>query len=199
MKTKLGYCSACHQNKEHTRTAGLASGLNLFSIGILGLFGISTWSCNHCRRHSSFLRVVWNRQPAEVKKVKAGRVVRPPNGGLKKVENNSMTDGEDIKASSAKTPVKQTKLYSEKFRDDIVRRILTGKATMRSACDSLNVDEPTIMEWIRSNFIRTQERIKELESELKELQSNSFGARLQSNPASTAERPTPSITSHLID
>ena len=199
MKMKLGYCSACHQNKKHTRTAGFASVLNLFSFGLLGLLGISTWSCIHCRRHSSFLRFARNDQPAEVKKSKVKRIVRPPNGGLKQIENSSMTDGEDIKASSTKTPASQTKLYSDKFRDDIVRRILTGNATMRSACDSLNVDEPTIMEWIRSNFVRTQERIKELESELKELQSNAFGARVQSNPVSTTDRLTTSVTSHLID
>jgi len=161
MGRKEGFCESCQQNKDHRRIAGLFSLLNLVLLGIPSLFGISTWSCVHCRSTRIFLA----RQREVRKKVPANSFRRvslspPPNGGLKP---------QDLK----KVEPRRSRLYSEKYRDGVVKRIISGITSVTEVRESLELPESDVIGWIKESFQRKEDRVEMLREALMLYQKDS--------------------------
>lgn len=154
MGRKEGFCDSCQQNKDHRRVAGVFSLLNLMLLGIPSLFGISTWQCVHCRS----LRVFLARQRQVDRKIASSSFRRalpkpPPNGGLK---------------SETPPPAQSTRsrLYSPKYRDGVVKRIVSGITSVAEVKESLQLPEEDVVDWIKESFQRKEDRVEMLREAL---------------------------------
>ena len=152
MNRKLGYCSACHQNKNHRRIAGVFSVINLLLLGIPGLFGISTWQCTHCRT----LRVLLTRQRE--------RPARHKSGSSKGSRNDSMQPVQV--GQSPKVKSTRSLLYSDKYRDGVVQRIISGITSIEEVKESLALPESDVVNWIKQSFERKEDRVEKLREAL---------------------------------
>ncbi len=184
MKHKQGYCLSCHQNKRHHRIAGVFSTLNLISLGCLSLLGISTWSCDHCRSKRIFL---WSKGGLPVTE-KSSRTPTdllselPPNDRLEPVGPNDAVPQESQarQAESAGNYIRtdrslvvqatRSRLYSQKYRDGVVHRILSGVTTISDVRESLGLSEADVIDWIKQTFGRKEQRVEELRSALRSYQ-----------------------------
>lgn len=155
MSRKEGFCESCHQNKEHRRVAGVFSLLNIVMLGIPTLFGISTWQCTHCRS----LRILLMRQREATPKKTRSSFKRalpspPPNGGLKSQTPEPATPRK-VKSS-------RSRLYTEKYRDAVVRRIVSGITSIAEVQESLDLPEIDVVDWIKQSFQRKEDRVEML-------------------------------------
>jgi len=158
MSRKQGFCESCQQNKAHRRIAGVFSLLNILLLGIPTLFGISTWQCTHCRSLRIFLM---KQREASPKKARSSshsypRALPspPPNGGLK--SQTSETD------APRKVKSTRSRLYSEKYRDGGVKRIVSGITSIKEVQDSLELPESDVVDWIKQSFQRKEDRVEML-------------------------------------
>ncbi len=155
MSRKEGFCDSCQQNKDHRRVAGVFSLLNLVLLGIPSLFGISTWACVHCRSVRIFLfrqREV-NRKIRPTSSHKSYLPSPPPNGGLKS-------------NSPEKVQPARTRLYSEKYRDAVAKRIVSGITSIPEVMESLDLPDSEIVDWIKQSFQRKEKRLEMLRAAL---------------------------------
>lgn len=156
MGSKEGFCESCQQNKDHRRVAGVFSLINLMLLGIPSLFGISTWQCVHCRSRRVFL--VRSRKVS--KKIPASSFRRvlpqpPPNGRLKTAVEAP------VKAKSTRS-----RLYSTKYRDGVVKRIVSGITSITEVKESLQLPESDVVDWIKQSFQRKEDRVEMLREAL---------------------------------
>ena len=158
MSRKEGFCESCQQNKPHRRIAGVFSLLNLMLLGIPTLFGISTWQCTHCRSMRIFLM---KQRASAPKKARSSSYSYPralpsppPNGGLK-----SQTPKTDTPKKVKST---RSRLYSEKYRDGVVKRIVSGITSIKEVQESLELPESDVIDWIKQSFQRKEDRVEEL-------------------------------------
>ena len=158
MSRKEGFCESCQQNKPHRRIAGVFSLLNLMLLGIPTLFGISTWQCTHCRSMRIFLM---KQRASAPKKARSSSYSYPralpsppPNGGLK-----SQTPKTDTPKKVKST---RSRLYSEKYRDGVVKRIVSGITSIKEVQESLELPESDVIDWIKQSFQRKEDRVEML-------------------------------------
>ena len=158
MSRKQGFCESCQQNKPHRRIAGVFSLLNLMLLGIPTLFGISTWQCTHCRSIRIFLM---KQRASAPKKARSSSCSYPralpsppPNGGLK-----SQTPKTDTPKKVKST---RSRLYSEKYRDGVVKRIVSGITSIKEVQESLELPESDVIDWIKQSFQRKEDRVEML-------------------------------------
>ena len=157
MSRKEGFCESCQQNKAHRRIAGVFSLLNLLLLGIPSLFGISTWQCTHCRSFRIFLFRQRGEAPKKARSsFKRALPTTPPNGGLKL---NAPEKTETPRRVAKST---RSRLYSEKYRDGVVKRIVSGIASIKEVQDSLELPETDVVDWIKQSFQRKEDRVEEL-------------------------------------
>ena len=154
MNRKEGFCESCQQNKPHRRVAGVFSLINLLLLGIPSLFGISTWGCTHCRS----TRILLLRQREVSKKIPTSSFRRvatppPPNGGLKPV-------------TAQKVESTRSRLYSEKYRDGVVKRIVARITSIKEVQESLELPESDVVDWIKQSFQRKEDRVEMLRESL---------------------------------
>jgi len=156
MSRKEGFCDSCHQNKEHRRVAGVFSLLNLLLLGIPTLFGISTWQCTHCRSMRIFLFRQRGAGPKPARSsFKRALPTSPPNGGLKAHTPKEPATPRKVKSS-------RSRLYSEKYRDAVVRRIVSGITSIAEVQESLDLPEIDVVDWIKQSFQRKEDRVEML-------------------------------------
>ena len=125
----------------------------------------------------------------------------PPNGGLMRDGTSSQQEAKDIPAvepSPIATPTQvatpaqvatpsgnfiksdqslvmqsgRAKLYSEKYRDGIVNRILAEKTTIGEVRESLGLSEYDVVQWIKQSMDRKTEHIAELKAQVAALKKN---------------------------
>lgn len=77
----------------------------------------------------------------------------------------------------------RAKRYSEKYRDGVVQKIISGTSTISQLGQELNLTERDLVDWIADDLARKQERIDELTAILKSIQrANDGQARLSHQP-----------------
>lgn len=154
MGRKEGFCDSCQQNKGHRRVAGVFSLLNLMLLGVPSFFGISTWRCTHC--HSTRIFLALQRELSRKLPANSFRKVslRPlPNAGLKPQDHQ-------------KVETTRSRLYSEKYRDAVVKRIVSGITSVTEVRESLEMSEHEVVCWIKESFQRKEDRVEMLREAL---------------------------------
>ncbi len=164
MGRKEGFCDSCQQNKDHRRVAGICSLINLVLLGIPSLFGVSTWACVHCRS----VRIFLFRQREVNRKIKPSSFHKsylptpPPNGGLKP-------------QTPRKVKSTRSQLYSEKYRDAVAKRIVSGITSIAEVKASLDLPDSDVMDWIKQSFQRKEDRVEMLRDVLMRYQTDNPG------------------------
>jgi len=77
----------------------------------------------------------------------------PPNGGLKS-------------SAAPKVISTRSKLYSEKYRDGVVKRIVSGITSITEVKESLELSESDVVDWIKQCFQRKEDRVEMLREAL---------------------------------
>ena len=191
MSRKEGFCDSCQQNKDHRRVAGVFSLINLFLLGVPSLFGISTWACTHCRSVRIFLfRQREVRQ--EIRSSSFHKTAQPsPNGALKP-------------QAPRKRKSTRSQLYSEKYRDAVARRVVSGITSIAEVKQSLELSDSDVLDWLKQSFQRKEDRVEMLREALISYQKdrpefNVEEAMLDITSNQMAEQNSPKVQSQPID
>ena len=191
MSRKEGFCDSCQQNKDHRRVAGVFSLINLFLLGVPGLFGISTWACTHCRSVRIFL-FCQREVRKEIRSSSFHKTAQPsPNGALKP-------------QAPRKRKSTRSQLYSEKYRDAVARRVVSGITSIAEVKESLELSDSDVLDWLKQSFQRKEDRVEMLREVLISYQKDSpeFNveeAMLEITSNQMAEQNSPKVQSQPID
>ncbi len=147
---KLGYCDYCRRNVHHFRgrKSFRARVVDFFSLFIVN-FG--PWYCSQCERRK--LSLPWIR--------KSEPTIQRLDDGHEKIGNFIRSDGSLVLRK------KRSSRYSNKFREGVVLRLLSGKTTMAQLTTELKVSEADILSWISEVISSRDNRIDELTSLLR--------------------------------
>ena len=161
-KHKWGFCLNCLRNVPHYREFRIAPlrFLDALSFRILSVFRIGPWYCVHCERKAIFLGGERSDAPqfrppfaaAENQPVETTRDAhsKPPA----ELVGNFLKEEESLVMRATRL-----KKYSEKYRDSIVRRIMSGSATMMQIRQEKNLSEGELLDWIADLFRRMQSKM----------------------------------------
>lgn len=147
---QLGFCKSCRRNVQHFR--GRKSPFaRAVDIGTLFILNFGPWYCSQCESRVRWLPWIRKKHPT----------VRRIDDGSEQVGNFIRSD------SSLVMRKKRSSRYSNKFRQGVVYRLLTGKTTLSQLTTELNVTESDIMSWINELLESKDDRISELTGLLK--------------------------------
>ena len=146
--TNQGYCSRCEQNAFFNRAGEgrLAAWCERLTLKLTRFAGPPVWRCVQCGHRLRFL-------PRCRKGV--GKVVS--SGCTTTIEE----DGNFIRRDLSLVLQKQRSArFSQKYRDGIVQRLISGTATTHQVSRELEVRESDLMAWIADLLNRREEQIK---------------------------------------
>ena len=150
---QLGYCHSCRRNVQHYRgpKSRLAHFMDVTSLFILN-FG--PWYCSYCDKRTRSLP--W------VRKRKASNSQHNDRlGGTDRVGNFIRNDGSLVLRK------KRAGRYSQKFREGVVQRLLSGRTNIAQLSVELEVTEADLLAWIHEILEAREMRIEELTSLLR--------------------------------
>ena len=164
LKPKWGYCPNCVKNIPHycVTSSRLYRVLDALSFGYAQSFRIGPWYCVHCETRSVYLKE---------EKEDALRYRSTDT------ESTSRSDSEEARDDEVAQPVgnflksdqslvmRSTRLkrFTEKYRDSIVRRLLSGTSTSQIRQEK-DITEGELTDWIADLFDRMQVRLDALEN-----------------------------------
>lgn len=183
-KKTLGFCSLCMQNVEHTRkfSSIFMRLLDVLTLGLLGVFRIGPYYCFQCENKTLFLRRVRREAPTfdsitsivDFSNPKHDRR-RPQASANESLEIEEAFEpvGNFLKAEhSLLRQERRASNFSQKFRDGVVMKILSGKSSIHEVHLELGITETDLTVWIGEMMKRKDQRIDELEKALEAIQSN---------------------------
>ena len=176
--SQQGYCNLCLKDGSHKFLIRwpILRLLHRCTFGLRRSTRWGSWYCTTCDHHTYSLRpcrgengvpiteadpavhepsVLFekNETPPEqnaTEEQHSGPVVAEP------VTNVLRTDQSLVARKSRATR------YSEKYREGVIQRLLTGKATMLQIREELNLAEADVIDWLAESFRKKDERIEEL-------------------------------------
>jgi hypothetical protein len=154
---QLGYCKMCCRNVPHFRgrTRLLPTILN---VATFNLFRFGHWYCGQCEFRSQHLR-----------RVRRNKLMMPTNEtSLEQTE----TVGNYIKSDgSLVLRKKRSSRYTNKFREGVVQRLLSGKTNIAQLTTELGVTEYDLLSWVNDALRTRDDRIRELNGLLRSFQT----------------------------
>ncbi len=148
--TRMGYCSICKQNMLHVRQAvgRWRLAIEIVTLKLSRFLGQGPWQCCQCDQCSRFLQ---RNQEKTATKPESTR-------------SDFTIDGNFIRQNQSLVLQKQrTARFSQKYRDGMIQRLLSGSSRMSHICRDLGITEDDVMTWMADLLHRREERIKELE------------------------------------
>lgn len=147
---KLGYCVSCRRNVHHFRGSKSWSA-RCFDFVSLYVFNFGPWYCSRCECRSQILPWFRRKEPT----------LRRIDDGTEAIGNFIRSDGSLVLRK------KRSSRYSQKFREGVVLRLLTGKTNLAQLTTELKVTEADLMSWVNEVLLSRDERIQQLTSLLK--------------------------------
>ncbi|MEE2827180.1 MAG: hypothetical protein VYE64_11190 [Planctomycetota bacterium] len=146
--TNQGYCSRCKKNAFFTRVGGsrLANWRERLTLKLSRLAGPPVWRCDQCGHRLRFL--------ARCRKAAEKEAVADFTTTIQE-------DGNFIRRDLSLVLQKQRSArFSQKYRDGIVQRLMSGTATPHQVSRELEVRESDLMAWIADLLDRRDEQIR---------------------------------------
>lgn len=137
-----GYCNYCLSNVEHVRfvKSRFLSWLDRWLVGLPELFGFGPWYCTSCGK----------RRPLFPPYRRNATSYDPDHIG-----NDAVTESETealgniyFSTVSLVHRSNRARYYSEKFRDGIAERILTGAVSFSQVRESLDLTDLDLQDWL---------------------------------------------------
>jgi len=191
-KYTSGFCSSCHKNVPHRRWIAnpIVLMFDMMTIGVVRLFRVGPWYCVHCDNKKIWLpfrnsRAIDYRSAALQNETPPTKTRQPTP--LPAPSTPAATAAVDNTAAPAPAPaqaelepaepvgnfiktessllMKSTRLnrYSEKYRDAVVRRILSGATSIKMVREEKQLSESEVTDWISDLFARQQQKLDALE------------------------------------
>ena len=165
-KTRMGYCSTCEQNNPHAY--GLPGArLRWIDWGTLTLsrfFRPGPWHCIQCDQPSRFL-----------KGPRGNTSSVPPT----KPNPTTELNGNFIRSDqSLLLQKRRAARFSQKYRDGVVKKIVSGSHPLSQVCRELNLPESDLIAWVADLLARREQKIEDLKRILAQLspeQIETFG------------------------
>ena len=120
--------------------------MNVFSLGIFRRCGMGPWFCRQCGRKSFWL-------PKSTHKL-IERVAHDSDQRLSAAAENQDEETEIagnvfLEEQSLARRVELSNKFTEKYRDNIVERIISSRTLISKVCNDLEVTEADIQFWIK--------------------------------------------------
>ena len=147
--TRMGYCSICKQNMLHVRQAAgrWRLAIEIVTLKLSRFLGEGPWQCCQCDQWSRFLQ----------------RNKKKTATNSESTKSDFTIDGNFIRQNQSLVLQKQrTARFSQKYRDGMIQRLLSGSSRMSQICRDLGITEDDIMIWMADLLQRRDEKIKEL-------------------------------------
>jgi hypothetical protein len=157
---KWSFCRNCLKNVPHYREIRMPvlRILDVLSLRCLSWFRIGPWFCVHCERRTSFLKgerydAAHSDSAAPDPEWEAADDTLDPSHAAHPV-GNFIKEEESLVIRS-----KRMKRFSEKYRDSVVRRIMSGKTSMAQVRQEKKLSEGELIDWIADLFDRMQSKL----------------------------------------
>ena len=147
---KLGYCNLCRRNVHHFRGTKTWSAM-IFDASTLFVLNFGPWYCARCEKKTRVLPWFRRREPT----------LRQIDDGSEQIGNFIRSDGSLVLRK------KRSSRYSQKFREGVVFRLLSGKTNIAQLTTDLSVTESDLMAWVQEVLHSRDERIEQLTKLLK--------------------------------
>ncbi len=177
IKLKLGYCPHCMKNLAH---AGTQDGLlyhlgNVLALGTFRFWRVGSWNCTLCNRQS--LRLMGCRRHVPTLREPGGQsTIEPTDSNLQATESVGNFIKQEVSLVARR---ERANRFSVKFRDNVVRRLISTDCSMSDLCNDLQISESDIVDWLADHISRQQERCERLENDLKQLEATENSLDLQ--------------------
>ena len=167
-QTKSGYCAKCVSNETHVRKVpdGVYWILDACTLSLVEMFRVGPWFCMECNTEQLYLPV--KKSPQGIERIRLAKEEANPQS--RSVGNFLRSEQSLVQRQRRKSR------YSEKFRDDLVLRILNGSTSLQQVRDDHNVSEQDVKDWILDMKQRHSSRLDEID-------------RLLSKPTMSSRRP----------
>ena len=160
---KWGYCTSCLKNIQHfcVPKSHLSQAFEILSFGNAKRFRLGPWYCVHCETKSIYLKEERPDAPrfwSGDGEADEGSFSRDePGGSVAHPAGNFLKTDHALVMRSARL-----KRFSEKYRDSIVRRLLSGTSTMAQIRQEKDITEGELTDWISDLVERMQAKIDSL-------------------------------------
>lgn len=188
---KWGYCANCLENVPHYREFRFPPLRLLDSLTpqTLRFLRIGPWYCEQCDRKTALLKradpdvtyfdpPVADAHPTPLISARSDgkHRVNEPVGNFIKTEESLVVRSSRLKR------------FSEKYRDSVVRKVLSKVTTIAQAREENNISESELVDWISDMFDRMESRLKVTDEKLEKYPSLNH---LRSQPESVDEYSAP--------
>lgn len=139
---RQGYCPNCLTNVEHVRLvkSSLLKVIDRWTFRLPELFGLGPWYCISCGKRR-LLFPPYRRNRGSYDPIPQ-EFDADSDTGAESMGNIFLSEVSLVHRSN------RAKYYSEKFRDGIVERLLTCKATFSQVRESLEISDLDLQDWI---------------------------------------------------
>lgn len=165
-----GFCRTCNRNAPFARPKNalwLSGILNWLPLERIGIGPLGPWVCECCSNKMIFLRRPRPHAPEFVSKIDHA-IQLAEQVEAETIGNFLVTEKSLIHRAN------RLARFSEKYRDSVVRKILTGSTTIRRVRDELNLSEPEVLDWVADLVRRLNEDLGNLRDELESIQSPQY-------------------------
>ena len=165
--THYAYCAQCVKNVPHFRRvrSRWLAGLDRHLGKYLAYFRIGPWYCLHCEQRTIIrrsaridavnYRIVDPTQPVPDQESSWTKVSELDR---KEPDQSAESVGNFIKSDKSLV-LRRTRLlrYSQKYRDSVVDRLLSGNATIADVRHEKNICERELLDWIADRLERAEQ------------------------------------------
>jgi transposase-like protein len=167
LEHKWGYCPCCLKNSPHfcAPMSRLTRALEILSFGHAKNLRLGPWYCVHCETKSIYLR----EERPDAPRFRSDDEEADDDANSTDLTSSSVTQPVGNFLKSEQSLVMRSarlKRFSEKYRDSIVRRLLSGTSTMAQIRQEKDITEGELTGWIADLFERMQARLDTLEETL---------------------------------
>ena len=169
---KTGYCACCVSNESHVRKVpdGIYWILDICTLSSLETFRIGPWFCLECNTEQLYLPLI--KSPRAIENIRLAK--EDANPQLRSVGNFLRSEQSLVQRR------RRTLRYSEKFRDDMVLRLLNGNTTLAQVRRDHNVTEQDIKDWLTDMRGRHSDRLAEFDQLVAQSSLSNRNIRIES-------------------
>lgn len=139
--------------------------LDVLSLRILRVFRLGPWYCNQCESKSYLLKLRRWYRPTQTFDGHSKQRLRSESGTEFESAGNYIKGEQSLVMRD-----KRATRFSQKYRDGVVLRILSGATTMAQIRQELEISESDVVGWIASLYFRKEAKIDELTDAIEKIQ-----------------------------
>ena len=156
MNKEKAFCVDCLRTLSHQRYhSSLANWMNVFSLGIFRRKGLGPWFCRQCGRKSFWLPKATDKPIERVAQKSDQCQIESAQEPESNLAGNYILDEQSLVRR-----VEASNRFSQKYRDNVVERIISNRSFISKVCRELEVTESDVQYWIKQWIKRRFDLLK---------------------------------------